>query len=239
MIKVTHIVSGDLWAGAEAMVFNLLAGLHKKKDIEIYAILLNERRLSHELRKSGIETYVLDEQKISLLKIVSRLHYIIRKNKPDILHSHRYKENIIAFVNKNFFSSAKLVATQHGMPENFNRNINMRRKILTRVNFFLMKKAFDKIVCVSDDMKKQIALLFGINDDALSVIHNGIIMPAVAALPKPAEFFRIGTAGRIFPVKDFPLFIKIAQRILENNQNVQFLLAGDGPDRNMSAGVGR
>ena len=43
--------------------------------------------------------------------------------------------------------------------------------------------------------------------------------------------FRIGTAGRLFPVKDYPLFIKIAHEILKNDPNVRFLLAGEGPER--------
>ena len=38
----------------------------------------------------------------------------------------------------------------------------------------------------------------------------------------------IGTAGRLVPVKDFGLFIDVAN-FLRNYANIRFLLAGDGP----------
>ena len=100
MIKVAHIISGDLWAGAEVMTFNLLAGLNKIKDLEIYAILLNEGRLSEELKRAGIRICVLDEKNLSFITIGHRLNCLLKKIKPDILHSHRYKENLLAFLNK-------------------------------------------------------------------------------------------------------------------------------------------
>ena len=65
----------------------------------------------------------------------------------------------------------------------------------------------------------------------LSVIHNGVHIPAAINALNTEGLFRIGTAGRLFPVKDYPLFIKIAQRILANDENIRFFLAGEGPDR--------
>ena len=40
-MKVCHIISGDLWAGAEAMTCNLLRGLNEYPDIDLSAILFN------------------------------------------------------------------------------------------------------------------------------------------------------------------------------------------------------
>jgi glycosyltransferase involved in cell wall biosynthesis len=68
-------------------------------------------------------------------------------------------------------------------------------------------------------------------DEKLSVIHNGINISAAISAQNHDGLFRIGTAGRLFPVKDYPLFIKIANRILKNDPNVFFFLAGEGPDR--------
>ena len=125
------------------------------------------------------------------------------------------------------------------MPENFDGKKSIHHTIVTQLNFFLMKHTFDKLVCVSNDIKKRFSILFGMRDEVLSVIHNGINIPAEINALNAEGLFRIGTAGRLFPVKDYPLFIKIAHEILKNDPNVRFLLAGEGPDKSGIAGVGR
>ncbi len=52
---VLHIFSGDLWAGAEVMVFNLLNTLKDDPELRIIALSLNEGVLTGKLRKIGIE----------------------------------------------------------------------------------------------------------------------------------------------------------------------------------------
>ena len=41
----------------------------------------------------------------------------------------------------------------------------------------------------------------------------------------------IGSAGRLFPVKDYLLMVEIAKDLCARRDNVHFVLAGDGPDR--------
>ena len=178
MVKVLHIVSGDLWAGAEVMVFNLLKGLHSLNKIEIHAVLLNEGRLSNELRNIGIRAYVLDEKRVSFVGISYRLKKIVRDIGPNIVHSHRYKENILSVLNVKFCGNfTKIITTQHGMPESFNGSLNKQHIIVTWLNFILMKSVFDKIVCVSSDIKRRFNQQFRIKNKKLTVIHNGVFVP--------------------------------------------------------------
>ena len=46
MLKICHIISGDLWAGAEVMAYHLLRGLKSLGDLSITAIVLNEGKLA-------------------------------------------------------------------------------------------------------------------------------------------------------------------------------------------------
>ena len=232
VINVCHFISGDLWAGAEVMIFNLLKILCKNKYLNIFVVILNDGRLCEELRNSNIKVFVLDEKKTPFIILSYKIYKIIKLIQPDIIHSHRYKENILSFFNKMIFNCRKIVTTQHGMPEYFGGKRSIHHTVVTRLNFFLMKHTFDRLTCVSNDIKNRLSNLIGIKNEVLTVIHNGIKIPAEGKVLNPDGPFRIGTAGRLFPVKDYPLFIKIAKRILVNNQNVQFLLAGDGPDRN-------
>ena len=231
MIRVAHVVSGDLWAGAEVMVYNLLRHLNNQRHLEVFSVLMNEGRLSRELRKLGIKVYVIDENRFSLMNIGCKLYLLLREYRPHIVHSHRYKENILSYGTTRFLNRVKLVTTQHGMPEIFSGLKKPKQSVVTRLNFFLMKKIFDKVVCVSCDIKTRFAQRYGFNPEILAVVHNGINLPNSFNIPDKGGPFCIGTAGRLFPIKDFPLFIKIADKILKADRNVHFLLAGDGPER--------
>jgi glycosyltransferase involved in cell wall biosynthesis len=61
-------------------------------------------------------------------------------------------------------------------------------------------------------------------------IHNGIPSPVKRNRVNDSapETFTIGSAGRLVPVKDFDLFIAIAN-LLKSNSKIRFLLAGEGP----------
>ena len=51
-----HIVSGDLWAGAEVQLFTLATALQKLPEVALCIVLLNHGRLEEELRKQETGT---------------------------------------------------------------------------------------------------------------------------------------------------------------------------------------
>jgi len=53
MLKVCHILSGDLWAGAEVMSYHLLSELNGAPDVQLSVLILNEGRLSRDLATAG------------------------------------------------------------------------------------------------------------------------------------------------------------------------------------------
>ena len=55
-LRICHIASGDLWAGAEVQIAGLLGELKRFPDIEVAAVLLNRGRLYGELVSMGIPT---------------------------------------------------------------------------------------------------------------------------------------------------------------------------------------
>jgi len=70
MLKVCHFISGDLWAGAEVMAYNLLRGLQTYEGLSLSVILFNEGSLAEEIRKLGIKVDVIDESKKSFFNII-------------------------------------------------------------------------------------------------------------------------------------------------------------------------
>ena len=56
-------------------------------------------------------------------------------------------------------------------------------------------------------------------------------MPLISRYMHNLDTITIGSAGRLVPIKDFNLMVEIARIICKQRENVRFILAGDGPDR--------
>jgi glycosyltransferase involved in cell wall biosynthesis len=229
-LKILHIVSGDLWAGAENMAYNLLRHLKDIGDLEISVVLLNKGRLAEQLRVGGIAVHVINENSHSFWQIFQRIRKIVKNDRPDIIHSHRYKENLLALLVALCCRGINLVSTQHGLPETGQISPSISREIKTRINFQLLSRFFTT-VAVSEDMRRVLVNGYGFHQNKVEVIHNGIELLSPTAHQDNTEPFVIGSSGRLFPVKDFPLMVEIARAVsAAGAKDVRFELAGDGPE---------
>lgn len=96
----------------------------------------------------------------------------------------------------------------------------------------MLSHYFHQVVGVSQDIQKAFIKQYGFKEENVSYIHNG--MEITGILPKRANKmeFTIGSSGRLFPIKDYPLMVEIAKIVAKKSKNVRFILAGDGPERN-------
>jgi glycosyltransferase involved in cell wall biosynthesis len=226
------LASGDLWAGAEVMVYQLVCGLAAATEVKLCVVLLNNERLAEELEKQGIEVYVFDELKHSFLSIVRAVSRLVTVFSPDIIHSHRYKENILALLTRRVTSKFRLVSTQHGMPELGGKDQDLFARLRAGLFFRLLSHFFDRTVLVSEEMRQSLAGSYGFTSKKLKVIHNGIDLPEKIN-DHSNKRMTIGSAGRFTPVKDFSLLVDIAKLVIARKDMVDFVLAGDGPERFM------
>ncbi len=224
-------MSGDLWAGAEAMVFHLLKGLLRYRDLQLSAILLNEGKLAARVRGLDIPVTVLDEGREPFPRILAEVRRTLQRESPDIIHSHRYKENITACIASRFRGNARLIATQHGMPEIHGGKDSLSRRLTLRLNFFLLARLFRTTVAVSEDIRDRFVSSFGFPEDRVQVIHNGIEIPEGESFREGGDTLVIGSAGRFYPVKDFPLMVRVAQEVARRDPGIRFEVAGEGPGR--------
>jgi len=230
---IVHVISGDLWAGAEAMAYQLLRGLNQSEDIDLHLIIMNEGQLERSCRQLGIKCHLIDERKFSAIAIAVKAIRVVRKIKPDIIHSHRYKENILAALIAVFCGRPKLFATQHGRAET-NKKRSFNKIIVDRLNRSCLRWIFTEVVAVSKDTADYLLETCGSKQDNLSIIPNGINLPNPAQHANRDEtrrHFTIGSAGRLFPVKQFDTFIEIARQVCRVTNQAYFVIAGEGPEK--------
>lgn len=228
-LTICHLISGDLWAGAEVMAYHLLCSLASQSDVMVMAIVFNKGRLADELQRAGINVTVIEEGRYSFFSLLFKVHQILAKKNVAIIHAHRQKENMLALLTALFLRKSRLVTTMHGMPELFGNRFN-RSILLAKLDFFILSRYFGRIVVVSSEMRGNLLNRMKFSPSKTISIHNAVPQPPNSGTLKKITHnpFIIGSAGRLVPVKDIPLFIAIAG-LLKNDKHIQFLLAGDGP----------
>jgi glycosyltransferase involved in cell wall biosynthesis len=231
MIRVCHIISGDLWAGAEVMDYYLLKNLIKFNNIELSSILLNEGRLANEIRSIGLPVDIVDETQHRFFNIIRDSNKILKQKSPDIIHTHGYKANVIAFLSSRHIDGSRLISTQHGLPESIGLNRNYMYPLLHKINIMLLSKSFYKVIAVSNDVRNILINKYGLSDNKVIKIYNGTENVVDPTSMKDGEIFIIGSIGRISPIKDYSLMVEIAKEVYKETDKVHFVLAGDGPDR--------
>ncbi len=231
--SIIHVLSGDLWAGAEVMAFHLLNALSDMQNCELLVVVLNEGHFSERLREKGIKVAILEESRLSFPRLLLRLRKILCDFKPDIIHSHRYKENILAYLASKGMPGVSLVSTQHGMPERQTKRPSLKNRLKYWTDFYLLSKHFDSLVAVSWEMRDLLIAEKGVDSKKISVIHNGIdISQHVEEISKFENNngqYVIGSSGRLFSVKNYSMFINLAKRLTAYSPKTRFELAGDGP----------
>lgn len=236
-MKIMHLASGDLWAGAEVQLFHLAKELNKIKNVELIVVLLNHGQLEDELLKHNVNVKVLDESMLSSFAIFQRLNSIIKLSQPDIIHTHRNKENFLgglaAWLNKK-----KSIRTSHGASEISKNPINLKRRLFDSLDKFAAVCFQQRIVAVSEDLRKKLSHHFP--DAKLLVIENAVDTAYIKNRASQ-EFghsskldrndFHIAFIGRFVPVKRVELFFAIANNVQLRNasRNIQFHMIGDGP----------
>ncbi|SCX96769.1 glycosyltransferase family 4 protein [Desulfoluna spongiiphila] len=231
MMRVCYIVSDDLWAGAEVMAWNLIRTLHASGKVAVQVIALNPGRLSRSLEQEGVRVFVVSEARLSFATLLVRVRGILKATAPDIVHAHRYKENILAFLAGGVFRRPRLVSTQHGMPETSPRDAGLAKRCTSKLNTLLLTYGFQRYVCVSDDLRKTMARSFGLTGGKACVVYNGVAFSGTLPPRTEGQTVTIGSAGRFYPVKDFALMIDVARVVRQMLPFVRFRLAGDGPLR--------
>src|SRR4029079_16387838 len=64
-VRICHVMSADLWAGAEGQLATVSSCLARQPGVRLSAVLLNQGRLAYELRALSVDVAVVDERRHS------------------------------------------------------------------------------------------------------------------------------------------------------------------------------
>lgn len=229
-LLAVHIVSGDLWAGAEVQVYTLLKQLRGK--IDLHVIIMNEGELAERCRTLDIPLTLLDESKLSSLQLLRAMRRKLLALRPDVVHTHRQKENVLGSVANLLGPRAACVRTVHGSPEFTPR---MRQRVQIALDSWCGRYLQQAIIAVSSDLRSKLSSHFP--SSHLQLIYNGIDPDEVRWDAQPPlqfspgkEICHVGLVGRVEAVKRPDLFLHMAALLIRRSDAQQwcFHVFGDG-----------
>lgn len=234
-MKILHIASGDKWAGAEVQVWTLCTELVKQGHT-VHAVILNPGLLAEALMSAGVTVTVFDENKFGFRRLLDKIKLELHRWQPDVVHTHRQKENILGALANRMTVRVPSFRTVHGAPE---FAPNFRQRLQVALDRFSGKRLQDGIISVSDDLTGKLKHLYP--RDKLFTIANGIDAQAVQAqanaqmvLNVDKRSYHVGFVGRLEPVKRLDLFVQMARHIYTNkllDKPVHYHVFGDGSQR--------
>jgi glycosyltransferase involved in cell wall biosynthesis len=90
-----------------------------------------------------------------------------------------------------------------------------------------------RIIAVSEAVKAELIEREAFPDDYVTVIRSGVAVPEIVEAPPvldPGHTPVVGTAGPLESVKGLPFFLGAAAKVLAARDNIEFLVAGAGPE---------
>ncbi len=238
-----HILSGDLWGGAEAQVHLLcksFASSSKTFGIIPSVIVLNEGILADRLIYSEIPRHIAPESK-GIISVLIDTYKYAKLQQSNLIISHGYKEGVIGFLSSKLLS-LPWIHFIHGTSENYSGIRKYKMALYFCIERFLMRSSASRIVTVSKEIARDLRL------DTLDkhrVIYNAAEEFQEEVKP-PAERhtgrstgesnldkINISWLGRLSPIKRPDLavlgFIDLLNRANTIDKKITLNIYGSGP----------
>lgn len=252
MIKILRVIARLNVGGPTIHAILLSNALNKAgyRDILVSGkVSESEGDMSYLARAYGIEPVYIPElgREISFKKDIKaffKLYSIIKKEKPDIIHTHTAKAGTLG----------RLAAICAGVPvkiHTFHGHIFDGYFSPARAKIFLFIERFlalftDRIIIVSKAVKEEIVNKLKITNDSKSmVIPLGLDLNNFINCDRLKGKFRkknnlsedtmlVGIIGRLVPIKNHKMFLDVAHRIKDvlPKLKIRFVIVGDGECRN-------
>ncbi|WP_286885395.1 glycosyltransferase family 4 protein [Aneurinibacillus sp. UBA3580] len=199
MINILHMTPSIYEGGIEEVIENIVCGINVDKFKSVVACY-NKGSKFEVLRDKKVKCYQINKHVSAPFEKIEQIRKVIEENNIDIVHSHYCFDAVLA----GHLLKKKVVETVHSIydrKKGYNFDLERFRYQLSIV---------DRVVCVSELVKKHIISDFGIHPDKVEVIKNWVNKPSMKSEELLISEQKIGTVSRIAPEKGLDDVLDIA-----------------------------
>lgn len=228
-IKILYFITDLGIGGAERILFSMLNKMDKARYLPVVCCLYGGE-LVDKIKELNIRVVDLKARTKLDVSVFFKLYYLLKKEKPDIVHTHLFHANLIGRLVAKLAGTKIIVSTQH-----YSASYYGRIGILSdRFTAFLT----DQIIAVSEAAKRFCVEEEGIPKRKIKVIYNGIDLDVIDGEKSGHELRRrlslgqgpiIGCLGRFVEVKGYKYLFYAASDIVKHYPAAKFIILGHGP----------
>jgi len=231
-LKVVHLVYSFGIGGLERVIVNLINNTTALDVQHSIITLVDDHDFASHL-EPDVNLYCLDKQEGKDLMSHWRLFKLLRKIKPDVVHTYNF--GTIEYQMVAWLAGASIrVHAEHGKESSYKkietpRKYEQFRKIMAIfLNYF---------VVVSKDLQTWGRSRLGLSDDKLKLIFNGISLSEFSSgdREKKSDSYTFVCVGRLVDVKNHTLLIEAFRSALQKEPamaGAKLIIAGEGPNQN-------
>ncbi|MBI5574564.1 MAG: glycosyltransferase [Elusimicrobia bacterium] len=211
--KIFHLITSLNIGGTEKFLLTVLRNLKNKYDFSV-GYLKERGHIADEIEKLGIP--VIKFNFFSLVKY-------LKKNKPQIIHTHLYRANIIGRIAGKISRTPKILSSQRSIDG---------WKIFCHVWLDKITSHYCNLIIANSQAAKNILITREkIPSQKIIVIYNGVELPEHQNIRTSERIFTVAYIGRLHKEKGVYLIPKIAKIVCKKNDKIKFLIYGDGPEK--------
>jgi glycosyltransferase involved in cell wall biosynthesis len=242
MKKVCFIITKLELGGAQKLALYIAEHINRA-DFEVFLITgkggILDKEAAEKFRVFSLSNFVREISPLKDLKALFQIYRILKKEKPDIVHTHSSKAGILGRFAAKLAGVKSIFHTIHGY------GFNETQKLPVKFLFVWIEKFCclfsDKLICVAkEDIRKGIR--YGISrEDKFMVIRAGIDVNYFKSFNPSKDLKRnfatdpetkiVLTIGPFKPQKNLADFIRAAAIVSKKIPNALFVIAGDGEQR--------
>ena len=224
-MKIMQVIPYFCFGGAEIMCENLTLAL-KNAGQEVFAVSLYHDRtpIARRMEEAGIRIVYLDKKLGPDLSMVPKLIEIIRRERPDVVHTHLDVIKYAVLAAK-LAGVKKCVHTVHSLADR-----EAEGRVQKIINGFYFRRGWSLPVALTPEVRNSVAEFYGLPLSRVSVIYNGIDLSR--CVPKTTyetgETVTILHVGRFDVPKNHPGLLEAFRLLLETHPECRLRLVGDG-----------
>jgi len=231
MINILHAIDTSGPGGAETVFLNITENLDPKK-YRSFITVSGTGWLHARLREKGFKPYVINSKGSFSLKYLWALVKLVRKHKIQIIHSHLFGSNVYCSI-AGLILRIPVISTFHGYID-----AHKNDKLLN-IKFRLIAAGSEKIVFVSEHLKRHFLKYKRFNPRQTVVVHNGVDTSRFSPRKTDTNVFKkalgirgndilIGSIGNIRAPKGYDILLRAAAKLKDIRKDCKFAIAGEG-----------
>jgi glycosyltransferase involved in cell wall biosynthesis len=228
---ILQLIDGLKIGGAEILLRELSVGL-VHRGFRVSVGYSSAGPLVQELTALGLPlTHLPRMMRIDPILFLGMIG-LIRRESPQIVHTHLFKSDFHGRLAARMAGVPVVVSTLHSVDR-------WAQERLLGKSYGWTARFADRVIAVSEDVRRFHAAYTGIPEEKLVTIENGVDIGRFAGLESGGRTIRkefgfdnaalvFGVVGRLTPPKDHSTFLKAAALILEKAPQARFLIVGEG-----------